>query len=71
MKEPKILAYKLRVNEETGEIYRGYFEKIENTLEAKRKYVGGSIQCLHLDMICNDDGKLLGNENNRKKRKDH
>ena len=59
LKQDKILAYKLRVDEETGEPYKGYFEEIDNTLEAKQKYVGGTIQCLHLtdeiDMVCNDD----------------
>ena len=45
------------------EMYRGYFGEIENTLKAKQKYVGGIIQVIHLtpeiDVICNDDGKLL------------
>ena len=44
MKQEKILAYKLRVDEETGEIYKGYFEEIENTLRAKQDFVGGTIQ---------------------------
>lgn len=69
MKQNKILAYKLRVDKETGEIYKGYFEEIDNTLRAKQEYVGGSIQCLHLtdeiDMVCNDDGKLMGLPFNR------
>ena len=69
MKQEKILAYKLRVDEKTGEIYKGYFEEIENTLRAKQDFVGGTIQCLHLtneiDMVCNDDGKLMGLPLNR------
>lgn len=63
MFQEKILAYKLKVNEETGEVYHGYFEEIENTLEAKQKYVGGYIQVIRLtddiDVVLNDEGKLI------------
>lgn len=63
MFQEKILAYKLKVNEETGEVYHGYFEEIENTLEAKQKYVDGHIEVIRLtddiDIILNDEGKLV------------
>ena len=69
MFQEKILAYKLRVNEETGEVYHGYFEEIENTLEAKQKYVGGYIEVFRLtdeiDIILNDEGKINGMKPNR------
>lgn len=49
--------------------YRGYVTEIENTLEAKQMFVGGTIQCVHLtdeiDLICNDEGKLIGLPPNR------
>lgn len=45
-------------------------EFIENTLEAKQKIVGGYIEVINLDetavLICNDEGKLIGLEPNRR-----
>lgn len=47
------------------------FEFIDNTLEAKQKFVGGLIQGIcfdrerKLDLICNDDGKIMGLPANR------
>lgn len=64
MKEDKIKAYLMRVDKENRRIYQGYVSEIDNTLEAKQKFVGGTIQVVHLtediDIICNDNGK---NEN--------
>ena len=57
-----IKAYFLRAG------YQGYFGEIQNTLEAKQKYVGGLIQVISLDdvdIICNDEGKLMGLPVNR------
>ena len=48
--------------------YQGYFSDIENSLEAKQKYVGGLIQVVSLDdvdIIINDEGKLMGLPVNR------
>ncbi|MBO5629944.1 MAG: DUF3846 domain-containing protein [Aeriscardovia sp.] len=54
--------------------YQGYFGEIQNTLEAKQKYVGGLIQVITLDgvidIICNDEGKLMGLPVNRAWRDD-
>lgn len=60
--EKQINAYLLRVDSETGIPYRGYVGKVENTLEAKQKLVGGRIEVVTLgdiDIILNEDGKLL------------
>ena len=42
---------------------------IDNTLEAKQELVGGLIEVVHLsdtaDLICNDEGKLIGLPANR------
>lgn len=58
----KIRAYMMRVSED-GVIYRGYIGEIENTLQAKQNFVGGIIQVLPLtsevDLICNDESKLM------------
>lgn len=61
--EKQIKIYPLHV----GDVYnKADFEVIDNKLEAKQKFVGGTIQCVpidskrKLDIICNDDGKLLG-----------
>lgn len=66
--EKQIKIYPLHV----GDVYnKAQFEYIENKLEAKQKFVGGTIQCVpidrehKLDIICNDDGKLLGLTPNR------
>ncbi len=61
--EKQIKIYPLHI----GDVYnKAQFEYIDNKLEAKQKFVGGTIQCVPIDMerkldiICNDDGKLLG-----------
>ena len=62
MKANNIKAYFMRAG------YQGYFSDIENSLEAKQKYVGGLIQVVSLDdvdIICNDEGKLMGLPVNR------
>lgn len=51
-----------------GTQYKGALVDIDNTLEAKQKYVGGLIQVLcvnDIDIICNDEGKLMGLPVNR------
>ena len=69
LKQDKILAYKLRVDEETGEPYKGYFEEIDNTLEAKQKYVNGHIEVIRLtneiDVVLNEESKIRGMNVNR------
>jgi hypothetical protein len=63
----KILSYQMRVDEDTGQPYRGSFELIENTLSALQHFVNfdrdnGLIQvvCLEdIDLIVHDEGKLL------------
>ena len=68
MKSRKIKAYFMRVSDD-GIPLKGYLGYLDNTLEAKQKYVGGIIQCVSLnseiDIICNDEGKLLGLPVNR------
>lgn len=70
----KIKAYFMRVGKETGQIYRGYFGELENTLRAKQDYVGydepgNLIQVIRLtediDVVMNDEGKLKGYPLNR------
>lgn len=69
----KILSYQMRVNEQTGQVYRGSLREIENTLEAKQKFVnfgraGGLIQVItidEIDLILHDEGKLLQYPPNR------
>lgn len=67
----KMKVYFLRTGSIEGKAvsYRGYLGEIENTLEAKQKYVGGLIQCVSLspeiDLILNDEGKLMGLPLNR------
>lgn len=69
----KIKAYMMRVNEETGKVYKGYIGEIENSLESKQAYVNfdkpnGLIQviCIEgIDIICHDEGKLLQYPANR------
>lgn len=74
MAKDKITAYFLRVSEDGETIYEGYLGEIEDTLKAKQDYVnfgkeGGLIQCVSLtdeiDVICNDEGKLLNFPPNR------
>lgn len=70
----KILAYMMRVDAESGQVYQGYFGEIDNTLKAKQDYVGYNqphslIQVIGLtdsiDVIMNDEGKLKGYPINR------
>ena len=63
----KILTYQMRVSND-GTQYKGALVDIDNTLEAKQEYVGGLIQVLcidGIDIICNDEGKLMGLPVNR------
>jgi hypothetical protein len=63
----KILSYQMKVDEDTGQPYRGIFKPIENTLSALQHYVNfgrddGTIQVIGLediDLIVHDEGKLL------------
>lgn len=68
MKEKLIRAYMMRIGRDSSPC-QGYIGEIENTLEAKQKYVGGLIQVVSLnsnvDIICNDEGKLQGLVPNR------
>ena len=49
---------------------RPYRTTIDNTLEAMQQKVGGLIECIVLDpesvLVCNDEGKLIGMEGNRR-----
>lgn len=64
----KIKAYFMRISED-GIPYKGYPGEIENTLKAKQKYVGGTIQAVRLtdeiDVVCNDEGKIRKFPKNR------
>lgn len=65
--EDTIKIFALRCSDKR--VYKGRLEYISNTLRAKQKFVGGTIQCISLgdglDLICNDDGKILGLPPNR------
>lgn len=65
--EKKIKVFAMRCSE--NKVYKGRIEEIENTLEAKQKFVEGYIQCISLtdeiDIILNDEGKLEGLPFNR------
>ena len=67
MYEKVIKVFAMRCDEHHS--YRGRIEEIENTLEAKQAFVGGTIQCVRLtdeiDLICNDEGKLINLPINR------
>lgn len=73
MRDKFITAYLLRVDEESGKPYKGYLAQVENSLDAEQRYVnygraGGLIQVVSLgdiDIICNDEGKLLEMPYNR------
>lgn len=67
MKQSKIQAYLLRVNKQSGVVYKGYLSEVENSLEAEQRYVNydephGLITVVsinnNIDVICNDEGKL-------------
>lgn len=66
----KILTYQLRVDEETGEQYKGFFKEEEDTLENWYKILNcTTIQIIHLtdtiDCILDDEGKLFSKPFNR------
>lgn len=67
MKNETIKIFAMRCDENM--VYKGRIEEIENTLEAKQKFVGGHIQCIRLtneiDIVLNDEGKLEGLPYNR------
>ena len=74
MKQEKIQAYLLRVNRLSGVVYKGYLAEVDNTLEAEQRYVNfneanGLIAVVsinnEIDVICNDEGKLMGLPLNR------
>lgn len=60
-KKKRIKVAMMRVQD--GQPCQCYIEEIENDLKAYQKYVGGTIQYVPLtdeiDIICNDEGKLL------------
>lgn len=67
MKQSKIQAYLLRVDKQSGVVYKGYLAEVDNTLEAEQRYVNfneanGLIQVVsinnNIDVICNDEGKI-------------
>ncbi len=74
MKQSKIQAYLLRVNKLSGVVYKGYLAEVDNTLEAEQRYVNydephGLITVLsitdEIDVIANDEGKLMNYPINR------
>ena len=74
MKQEKIQAYLLRVNKLSGVVYKGYLSEVENSLEAEQRYVNydephGLITVLsitdEIDVIANDEGKLMNYPINR------
>lgn len=73
MKEKRITAYLLRVDECTGVSYKGYLSEVDNDLKAEQDYVNyghphGLIDVVALgdiDIIVNDEGLLLGYPVNR------
>ncbi len=60
MKEKRIKIFAMRCEE--GKVYKGRIEEIENSLEAKQRFVDGHIQVVGLtdeiDLVLNDEGKL-------------
>lgn len=69
MYQKRILSYQMRIDERTELPCKGFLQEIDNTLKAKQEYVGGTIQNIRItpeiDMLCNDDGKLIGLPFNR------
>lgn len=66
MKKEKIKVLTMRCSGD--KVYKARLEEIENTLEAKQAFVGGTIQNVvvnGIDIICNDDGKNIGLPLNR------
>lgn len=67
MKQSKIKAYLMRVNQLSGVVYKGYLAEVANSLEVEQAYVNynephGLITVVALtdgiDIIANDEGKL-------------
>lgn len=60
MKEKRIKIFAMRC--EDGKVYKGRIEEMENSLEAKQRFVDGHIQVVGLtdeiDLVLNDEGKL-------------
>lgn len=74
MKKSKINAYLLRVDETSGDSYKGYIAEVDNDLGAEQLFVNynqphGLIQVIKLDKnicaIINDEGKLKNFHINR------
>lgn len=74
MKQEKIQAYLLKVNKLSGIVYKGYLAEVDNTLEAEQRYVNydephGLITVVsinnNIDIIANDEGKLMNYPINR------
>ena len=74
MKQSKIQAYLLRVDKQSGVVYKGYLSEVENSLEAEQRYVNydephGLITVVsinnNIDIIANDEGKLMNYPINR------
>lgn len=67
MKEKRIKIFAMRC--EDRKVYKGRIEEIENSLEAKQRFVDGHIQIIGLtdeiDLVLNDEGKLDGLSLNR------
>lgn len=63
----KILSYQMKVSDK-GLPCKGVLKEIENSLEAKQEFVNGLIQVImveDIDIILNDEGKLMGLPPNR------
>lgn len=67
MKSETITIFAMRCDE--NKVYKGRLEEIDNTLEAKQKFVGGYIEVIRItddiDIVLNDEGKLDGLPYNR------
>ena len=67
MYEKVIKVFAMRCDEQHS--YRGRFEEIENTLQAKQAFVGGYIEVVRLtdeiDLILNEEGKINNLPRNR------
>ena len=69
----KIKAYMMRVDEKSGQVYKGYIGEIKNALKPKQDFVnynkpGGLIQVINvddIDIICDDESKLKSFPPNR------
>lgn len=62
-KEPEITVLKVEPGKGPEEV------TIQNTLEAMQEMVGGFIEIVYLDdvcLVCNEEGKLMGLEGNRR-----